>query len=147
LASTAGTHFDDGGSGADDPIERIGCRPDFLVLVYPVISLAAPYAHSGSVRNLLGDKPDPKLVENLSNEKQVTGRTPPTFLVASSADDVVPPENSVQFYLALRRAKVPAELHVFERGKHGFGMGQNDPALGTWPRLCTEWLKSHDFVK
>jgi acetyl esterase/lipase len=147
LASTAGTHFDDGRSNADDPIERVGCRPDFLVLVYPVISFAPPYTHGGSVRNLLGEKPDPKLVENLSNEKQVTARTPPTFLVASSADTVVPAENSVQFYLALRNAKVPAELHVFERGNHGFGMAQNDPALGTWPRLCAEWLKMHGFVK
>lgn len=147
LASTAGTHFDDGRSTADDPIERVGCRPDFLVLIYPVISFAPPYTHGGSVRNLLGEKPDPKLVENLSNEKQVTAHTPPTFLVASSADTVVPAENSVQFYLALRRAKVPAELHVFERGNHGFGMAQNDPAVGTWPRLCAEWLKMHGFVK
>jgi acetyl esterase/lipase len=147
LASTAGTHFDDGRLTADDPIERVGCRPDFLVLIYPVITFSPPYTHAGSVRNLLGEKPDPQLAENLSNEKQVTARTPPTFLVASSADDVVPAENSVQFYLALRQAKVPAELHVFERGRHGFGMAQSDPAVGTWTRLCAEWLKSHGIVK
>ena len=147
MASTAGTHFDDGKSDAADPIERAGCRPDFMVLVYPVITLTAPYTHGGSLHNLLGDKPDPKLVENLSNEKQVTAATPPTFLVASSADTVVPAENSVNFYLALRAAKVPAELHVYEKGNHGFGMAQNDPVLGTWTKLCEDWLKLHHFVK
>src|SRR5207244_242654 len=81
LASTAGTHFDDGRLSADDPIERVGCRPDFLILIYPVITFSPPYTHSGSVRNLLGEKPDPKLIEGLSNEKQVTANTPPTFLV------------------------------------------------------------------
>jgi acetyl esterase/lipase len=147
LASTAGTHFDDGRLSADDPIERVGCRPDFLILIYPVITFSPPYTHGGSVRNLLGEKPDPKLIESLSNEKQVTANTPPTFLVASTADTVVPAENSIQFFLALRQAKVPAELHVYERGNHGFGMAQNDPAVGTWTKLCAEWLKLHGFVK
>ena len=147
LASTAGTHFDDGRLSADDPIEKVGCRPDYMVLIYPVISLTAPYTHAGSMRNLLGDKPDPKLIESLSNEKQVTAKTPPTFLVASSADTVVPPENSISFYLACRQAKVPAELHVFERGNHGFGLAQNDASVGTWPKLCAEWLKMHGVIK
>jgi acetyl esterase/lipase len=147
LASSAGTHFDFGRHDIADPIERVGCRPDFMVLVYPVITLLPPYTHSGSVRNLLGEKPDPMLVESLSNEKQVAANTPPTFLVASSADTVVPAENSVQFYLALRHAKVLAELHVYERGNHGFGMAQNDPMVGTWTKLCAEWLKLHGFVK
>lgn len=147
LASSAGTHFDAGKPDAADPIDRAGCRPDFMVLIYPVISLTAPSTHVGSLHNLLGDKPDQKLVENLSNEKQVTADTPPTFLVASRADTVVPAENSIQFYLALRQAKVPAELHVYERGNHGFGMAQNDPTVGTWTKLCAEWLKLHGFVK
>ncbi len=147
LASTAGTHFDKGNSDATDPIERVSCRPDFMVLVYPVITLSAPSTHGGSLRNLLGDKPDPKLVENLSNEKQVTSETPPAFLVASSADTVVPAENSVLFYLALRKAKVPAELHVYEKGNHGFGLAQNDPVVGTWTARCADWLRLHKFVK
>jgi acetyl esterase/lipase len=147
LASTAGTHFDKGNSDATDPIERASCRPDFMVLVYPVITLSAPSTHGGSLRNLLGDKPDPKLVENLSNEKQVTSETPPAFLVASSADTVVPAENSVLFYLALRKAKVPAELHVYEKGNHGFGLAQNDPVVGTWTARCADWLRLHKFIK
>jgi acetyl esterase/lipase len=147
LASTAGTHFDKGKSDAADPIDRASCRPDFLVLVYPVITLTAPSTHGGSLRNLLGDQPDPKLVESLSNEKQVTPETPPAFLVASSADTVVPAANSVLFYLALRKAKVPAELHVYEKGNHGFGLAQNDPVVGTWTALCADWLRLHKFVK
>jgi acetyl esterase/lipase len=147
LASSAGTHFDFGKHDIADRIERVGCRPDFMVLIYPVITLLPPYTHAGSVRNLLGEKPDPMLVESLSNEKQVAANTPPAFLVASTADTVVPAENSVQFYLALRHAKVPAELHIYERGNHGFGMAQNDPIVGTWTKLCAEWLKLHGFVK
>jgi acetyl esterase/lipase len=147
LASTAGTHFDQGKSDATDPIDRASCRPDFMVLVYPVITLTERSTHGGSLRNLLGEQPDPKLVESLSNEKQVTSETPPAFLVASSADTVVPAENSVLFYLALRKAKVPAELHVYEKGNHGFGMAQSDPVVGTWPARCADWLRLHKFVK
>ena len=147
LASTVGTHFDNGKTDATDSIERASCRPDFMVLVYPVITMAASSAHSGSLHNLLGERPDSKLVENLSNEMQVTSETPPSFLVASSADTVVPAENSVLFYLALRRAKVPAELHVYEQGNHGFGMAQNDPVVGTWTRHCADWLRLRGLVK
>ncbi len=147
LASTAGTHFDDGRLAADDPVERVGSRPDFMLLIYPVITMSPPYTHTGSLRNLLGEKPDPKLVESLSNEKQVTAKTPPTFLVASSADTVVPAENSIAFYEACRQAKVAAELHIFERGNHGFGLALNDPSVGAWPKLCAEWMKEHRIVK
>src|SRR5437588_414967 len=118
-----------------------------VMLAAAIIIRPRSKTRSGSVRNLLGEKPDPMLVESLSNEKQVTATTPPTFLVASTADTVVPAENSVQFYLALRHAKVPAELHIYERGNHGFGMAQNDPIVGTWTKLCAEWLKLHGFVK
>ncbi len=147
LASTAGTHFDSGKADAADPIDRVSCRPDFMVLIYAVISLKPPATHSGSLHNLLGDNPDAKLVESLSNETQVTAQTPPTFLVASTADTVVPAENSVRFYLALRQAKVPAELHVYEKGNHGFGMGKGDPVLSTWTDLCGAWLRLHGLVK
>ena len=142
LASSAGTHFDAGKPDATDPIERLSCRPDFMVLIYPVITLTEPSTHVGSRQNLLGDHPDPKLVESLSSEKQVTPQTPPTFLVSSSEDTVVPSENSMLFYLALRKAKVPAELHIFEKGRHGFGMSLNNPAT-SWTPLCTNWFRVH----
>src|SRR5262249_15945413 len=107
LASTAGTHFDAGNASAAHPIARLASRPDFLILCYPVISFTN-YAPQGSKRNLLGDNPDPKLVEYLSSELQVTPQTPPTFLFHTNADTGVPPENSAMFYMALRRAGVPA---------------------------------------
>ncbi|MBL8826678.1 MAG: alpha/beta hydrolase, partial [Planctomycetaceae bacterium] len=110
LASTAGTHFDEGKADATDPIDRVSCRPDFMVLGYPVIALGSEYAHQGSKKNLLGAEPDPKLVELLSNEKQIKPNTPPTFLFHTNEDTGVPPENSILFYLGLRKAKIPAEL-------------------------------------
>jgi acetyl esterase/lipase len=141
LASTLATHFDAGNPTAADPIERVSCRPDFAILAYPVISFASEYAHKGSRRNLLGDNPDPALVENLSNEKQVTAQTPPTFLFHTNEDQGVPAENSVLFYLALRRAGVPAELHIYERGRHGVGLAPNDPVLSSWPQRLADWLR------
>ena len=141
LASTAGTHFDTGDPGAPDPIDRMSSRPDFLILAYPVISFTTPYAHAGSRRNLLGENPDPSLAESLSNEKQVTARTPPAFLFHTDEDKGVPAENSVLFYLALRKAGVPAELHVYQRGKHGVGLAQSDPVLSTWPDRLAGWLR------
>jgi len=141
LASTLATHFDAGNPAAADPIERVSCRPDFAILAYPVISFASEYAHKGSRRNLLGDNPDPALVENLSNEKQVTAQTPPTFLFHTNEDQGVPAENSVLFYLALRRAGVPAELHIYERGRHGVGLAPNDPVLSSWPQRLADWLR------
>jgi acetyl esterase/lipase len=141
LASTAATHFDKGNSDAQNPIERASCRPDFAVLVYPVISLTTEYTHRGSKRNLLGKNPDPKLAELLSNEKQVTAETPPTFLMHTSGDKGVPAENSILFYLALRKAGVPAEMHIYEKGGHGFGLAPNDPVLSTWPDRCIAWMR------
>jgi acetyl esterase/lipase len=141
LASTLATHFDAGNPAAADPIERVSCRPDFAILAYPVISFASEYAHKGSRRNLLGDNPDPALVENLSNEKQVTAQTPPTFLFHTNEDQGVPAENSVLFYLALRRAGVPAELHIYERGRHGVGLAPDDPVLSSWPQRLADWLR------
>ncbi len=141
LASTAGTHFDAGNPEAPDPIDRVSCRPDFMILAYPVISLATEYAHAGSRRNLLGNAPDPKLVENLSNERMVTPQTPPTFLFHTNEDKGVPAENSVLFYLALRKAGVPAEIHIYERGNHGVGLAPKDPVLSTWSGRLADWLK------
>lgn len=141
LASTAATHFDGGKPDAEDPIERVGSRPDFTILAYPVISLFDPPAHSGSRRNLLGDPPDPGLVELLSNEKQVTAESPPAFLFHTADDAGVPVANSVLFFQALRSAGVPAELHVFAHGRHGVGLATDDPALSQWPKLCEIWMR------
>jgi len=147
LASTAGTHFDKGNADAADAIDRVSSRPDFMILAYPVISLNTPYTHRGSLRNLLGDNPDPKLAASLSNETQVTAETPPTFLFHTSTDPVVPVENSVLFYLALRKAGVPAEMHIYERGQHGVGLAQSDPMLSTWPSRLADWMKLHGWMK
>ena len=146
LASTAGTHFDSGNSGASDPIDRVGSRPDFMILCYPVISFTTPYMHRGSMRNLLGDNPDPKLAASLSNELRVTPQTPPSFLFHTTADTAVPVENSVRFYLALRKAKVPAEMHIFENGPHGVGLALADPALSAWPTLLANWLRARGLL-
>jgi acetyl esterase/lipase len=146
LTSTAGTHFDSGKLDSDDPIDRASCRPDFMVLVYPVISFTTEYTHVGSRNNLVGKDADAKLVESLSNDLQVTGATPPTFLVHTNEDTAVPPENSVLFYMALRRAKVPAEMHVYEKGPHGLGLGPRDPAFSTWPQHCITWLRGRGIL-
>jgi len=146
LTATAGTRFDGGKADAADPIERAGCRPDFLVLGYPVISFTAPFAHRGSAAILLGDNPDPKMLEELSNELHVTPQTPPVFLFHTAADTAVPPENSLAFYMALRKAGVPAELHLFEKGPHGVGLGGHDPALAHWPVLLANWLRGRGLL-
>ena len=146
LASTTGTHFDSGKADDPDPIERAGSRPDFLILGYPVISFTTPYTHKGSMQNLLGDNPDPKLVQSLSNELQVTAQTPPTFLFHTTEDKTVPVENSVLFYLALRKAGVPAEMHIFEKGPHGVGLSLRDPVLGEWPVLLSDWLRQRGLL-
>lgn len=146
LTATAGTHFDDGNASANDPIDRASSRPDFLILCYGVISFDPAITHSGSVRNLLGENPDPALIRLLSNELQVTDRTPPTFLFHTNADTSVVPDNSIRFYMALREAKVPAELHVFENGPHGVGLALNDPALNEWPVLLANWLRGRGLL-
>jgi acetyl esterase/lipase len=146
LTATAGTHFDAGKADAADPIDRASSRPDFLILGYPVISFDPAVAHAGSVKNLLGDNPDPKLIEDLSNDLRVTAQTPPTFLFHTTNDNGVPVENSVRFYLALRKARVPAEMHLFENGPHGVGMALNDPALSVWPSLLMNWLRARGLL-
>ncbi len=146
LASTAATHFDPGKPEATDAIERQSSRPDFLILGYAVISFTAPYTHKGSARNLLGDHPDPALLTELSNELHVTAETPATFLFTTSADTAVPAENSLEFYLALHKAGVPAEMHIFENGPHGVGLDLKDAALGEWPRLLANWLRGRGLL-
>ncbi len=147
LASTLGTHFDSGSPQSSDSIEQISSRPDFLILCYPVISLVADYTHKGSVTNLLGSSPDPKLLHDLSNDTEVTAQTPPTFIFQTSEDTAVPAENAVGFYLALHKAGVPAEMHIFQSGKHGVGLAKDVPGTNKWPELCHEWLKVRGLLK
>ena len=146
LTSTAGTHFDNGKADAGDPIDRVSSRPDFLILGYPVVSFDGAITHAGSLRNLLGENPDAKLVEDLSNDLRVTAQTPPTFIFHTTNDDAVPVENSVRFYLALRKAKVPVEMHLFESGPHGVGMALNDPSLSQWPQLLMTWMRTRGLL-
>jgi acetyl esterase/lipase len=153
LASTAGTHYDAGKADATDPIERVSSRPDRMILVYPVIAIATRFGHSGSKNNLLGKDAPKELVESLSNETQVTKDTPPTFLAHTNADTGVPAENSLLFALALRKNKVPVELHLFEKGGHGLGLGSGwagrikpEPSFEAWPKLCEVWLQGQGFL-
>ena len=141
LASTAATHFDAGNPSATDAIERASSRPDFAILAYPVITCSEWFQHEGSCKSLLGNNPDPKLAEYLSNEKQVTAQTPPTFLFHTNDDEAVPAENSVAFYMALRKARVAAELHIYEHGRHGVGLAPKDPVLSSWPQRLADWLR------
>jgi acetyl esterase/lipase len=139
LASSAATHFDAGSPNSDDPIERASSRPDFQILIYPVITMG-PGGHDGSKRNLLGPNPDPKLVELLSNEKQITKNTPPAFLVHTVEDTAVPVSNSDNYAAALKAAGVPYEYIRPEKGKHGFGMRDD------WTEPCIVWLRKLKFI-
>jgi acetyl esterase/lipase len=146
LAATTATKFDDGDPGAADPLDRPSSRPDFAVLAYPVISLGEEFAHVNSRQNLLGDRPDRALVDGLSAERHVTPRTPPAFIFYTD-EDPVRPENGVAFYLALRRAKVPAELHIYERGAHGLGLASDDPVVSTWTERLRDWLRLRGAIR
>lgn len=146
LASTASTHFDSGRTDAADPADRVSSRPDFAILGYPVITLTESWTHQGSKTNLLGPNPDPGLARSLSNETQVTAATPPTFLFHTNADTTVPVENSVQYFLALRRAGVPAELHIFKDGAHGVGLALQDPTLSEWPKALANWMRASGLI-
>lgn len=140
-ASTVGTHFDAGAPSAGDPIDRLSCRPDAMVLCYPVIAFEGPFAHTGSMHNLLGEDPPADLRRSLSNHTQVTADTPPTFLWHTADDAGVPPENSLMFASALSESGVPFELHVYPTGRHGLGMAEEFPHVSTWTKLCQEWLR------
>ena len=146
LASITATRWNEGNKGADDPIDRVGSRPDFAILIYPVISFTTRYANQHALDNLLGGEPTDKLLNMLSSDRHVNTGTPPTFMVHAGDDKAVPPENSVIFYLALRRAGVPCELHIYERGGHGFGLAPDDPILASWPRRCADWLRRRGLL-
>lgn len=140
LASTAGTHFDAGDANAADPIDRLSSRPDFMVLVYPVISMQEGVTNAGTRQNLLGQNPPEDLVRRYSNELQVTNETPPTFLIHASDDRTVPVQNSLLFYDALLAHKVSAELHIYPKGDHGFSFGFGKGRLQDWTQICARWL-------
>jgi acetyl esterase/lipase len=146
LASSAATLFDapEGRTGAK--LDEVSARPDFAILVYPVISLKPPYYHAGSKLNLVGEKAAPDLVDHLCTDLQVTPRTSPIFLVHGGTDTSVAPENSVLFYSALRRAGVPAELHVYQEGPHGIGLRPGYGPISEWPARCAEWLKARGLI-
>ncbi len=142
LASTAGTHFDQGNTSSKDSIDRYSSRPDFMILAYPVISMSKPIMHEGSRNNLIGSQPSKELAEYYSDELQVSEQTPPTFIFHASDDDAVPVENSLLFYQALKDHKVPASLHIFPNGGHGFSLALGDPMLNRWTELCIDWIRS-----
>ena len=144
LAATVGTHFDAGDPKAKDPLDRVSCRPDFLVLVYPVISMG-PKGHAGSAANLLGRAPSAELIDWLSNEKQVTGKTPPTFLAHAKTDQMVPSENSALFAAACKANNVPVEYFELERGAHGLGCGKG-AEWAAWQAKCSEWFKARGLT-
>ena len=141
LASTLSTHFDSGDPSSPDPVEQESCRPDFSVLVYPVISFTGEFTHVGSRTALLGVDADPELVRHFSNELQVTGETPPAILIHSDDDNGVPVENSIVYYEALRANKVTSELHIYPYGGHGYSLAIGQGHLSTWPDRVIEWIK------
>lgn len=149
LASSAGTHFDAGNPQATDPVEKQSCRPDFLILAYPVISMESGVTHNGSRNNLLGANPDPKLIEHYSNDKRVTKDTPPTFLFHTSEDAAVFPENAIRFYSACKKNNVPVELHMYEKGRHGVGINPKGVSAGTdtWKLRLAEWMTARGLLE
>ncbi|MEY2429592.1 MAG: hypothetical protein QOJ40_2477 [Verrucomicrobiota bacterium] len=149
LASTLLTHFDAGKPSSDDPIERQSSRPDLGILCYAVITMGQ-YTHQGSKNNLLGKDPSPELVRELSNELHVTKKTPPCFIWHTAEDQAVPVENSLQFANALRKNGVPFDLHIYEKGQHGIGLGSRPYGGGDrhpWTGDCIFWLKGHGWAK
>lgn len=146
LASHASTQFDSGRAAEIDDVDRASSRPDFAILGYPVISLSEAWTHQGSRAMLLGDNPDNALLRRLSTDTQVSAETPPTFLFHTNADTAVPVENSIYYFLALRKAGVPAEMHIFKDGAHGAGMPMNDTALSAWPSVLANWLRASRFL-
>jgi acetyl esterase/lipase len=147
LASTAGTRFDLGKPLASDPLETYSCRPDFMLLLYPVITFKEEFGNMASRTNLIGTGNNLELIEKYSNELHVTAQTPPTFLILADNDGGVPPRNSIEFYLALKKYNIPAEMHIFKDGGHGFGMNKKNLPVDQWPILFAEWMKAMSIIK
>lgn len=147
LASTAATHFDRGNPRAEDHVDHKSCQPDFAILCYPVITFTKDCMHRGSRNNLLGNNPDPQLVELLSNELQVTPQTSPTFLFHTLEDQAVPVMNSVLFYEAMIKHGVKGELHLFQTGRHGVGIAKKIPGTSAWTGLVEKWMHANGWTK
>ncbi len=146
LASSAATLFALKEALVGDTLSAVSSRPDFAILAYPVIVFGADVTHKGSQRNLIGEPPTQELVTLLSTDRQVTAQTPPTFLFHTSEDTGVPPQNSLAFYLALKNAGVPAELHIYEKGPHGVGLAPGDRELSTWPDRLLGWMRGRGLL-
>ena len=146
LASTLSTHHDNGLDLSDLKIEKISSRPDFSILVYPVITMNRPYAHNGSRENLLGKIPSQEYLDYYSNDLQVREDTPPAILIHSDDDKGVLPENSIQYYLALRKYNIPAALHIWEDGGHGYGLGNDKGSIKSWAKICEEWMIQREII-
>lgn len=142
LAATLSTQFDE---KVYIPMDNMSARPDFSILVYPVISMQDGITHNGSKENLLGKNPSAELIGNYSNENRVENTTPKTFLVHATDDKAVPVENSINYYLALKQHNIPVEMHVYENGGHGFGLGVQETNLN-WPKACEKWLASNGYI-
>jgi acetyl esterase/lipase len=142
LASTLSTHYAENVYNVTD---TVNARPDFSLLIYPVITFDPSFTHMGSRNNLIGNTPSDDAVKHFSNELQITAKTPPAFLVHSSDDDAVPVKNSLVYYENLVKNKVPAEMHIFQKGGHGYGLAINKGTQSAWPELCIKWLKVNGF--
>jgi acetyl esterase/lipase len=146
LAASAGTLFDNPAGRTGAAMDTVSARPDFLMLMYPVITMQEPAVHAGSRKALLGAAPSAETLQLMSLEKQVTAATPPTLLIHTQADQAVPVENSILFYQALTKAKVPAEMYLFEHGGHGMGMRDGLGTSSLWPRRAEEWLRDRGLL-
>ncbi len=146
LASTLSTHHDNGLDLSDLEIEQTSSRPDFSILVYPVITMNRPYTHNGSRENLLGKIPSQEYLDYYSNDLQVREDTPPAILIHSDDDKGVLPENSIQYYLALRKYNIPAALHIWEDGGHGYGLGNDKGSVKSWAKICEEWMIQRKII-
>lgn len=146
VAALAATLFDDPAGKTGVALDSVSARPDFAVMLYPVITMQDPYVHKGSRGGLLGPNPSPEAIERYSMELHVTKANPPTFLISTEADHTVPLENSWLFFEALRKAGVPAELHLFEKGPHGFGFSPGMGPTSDWPARCEDWLRFRGMI-
>lgn len=146
MASTAARYADAGNVRSSDPVERMPSYADFMLLAYPVVTMMDPYAHKGSRTELLGDSASEEAMRSTSNELHVTASSPTTFIVATTDDASVPVENSLMLYRALHAAGVPVELHLFQHGRHGFGLAASDPVLSQWPALAAAWLRANGLL-
>jgi|SRR5664280_455728 len=142
LASTLSTHYND---KVYDVSDTVSARPDFSLLIYPVITMDTSFTHAGSRKNLLGENPSNEAIKRFSNELQVNEKTPPAFMVHSADDQTVPVKNSIVYYEQLVKYKIPSELHVFQKGGHGYGLGGSKDTQSAWPGLCISWLKASGF--